>query len=220
MSIGIIDTHILVESSNAETDEQFCAAIESMILQTYGHRPDWLQFSAGARFIFGKFHFRGMVCLAGSVALMLMQRAKQDGGFSRAIIYKANCDGCRRAFEIRNGVESGPFSQDELRAGSNMIKIPTILLAAIIGAVIEFILCVISVISVLTGGIGPCGPTRDVPGFVSIIHQPGFWISGLLVGDYNLLNLPLAVVFTTVFLSLLAFVVLRFGIRKKQNPSA
>ena len=115
MSIGVISTHILVESSEVETDEQFCAAIESMILQTYGHRPDWLRFSAGVRFVFGERHFREFVCIAGSVSLMLMQRAKRDSGFSRAIICRADYDGVPRAFEIRAGVENEHFSQDELQ---------------------------------------------------------------------------------------------------------
>ena len=114
MSIGVISTHILVESSEAEADEQFCAAIESMILQTYSRRPEWLQFSAGARFIFGGRHFREFVCYAGSVSLMLMQRAKRDGGFTRAIVCRADYDGVPHAFEIRDGTESRHFSADEL----------------------------------------------------------------------------------------------------------
>ena len=113
MSIGIISSHILVESSEAESDAQFCAAIDSMICQTYGHKPDWLQFSAGARFDFGERHFREMVCIAGSVALMLMQRAQKDGGFTRAIIYRADYDKVPRAFEIRAGVQT-EFRPDEL----------------------------------------------------------------------------------------------------------
>lgn len=116
MSIGVISTHILVESPEAEIDEQFCAAIESMILQTYGHRPDWLQFSAGARFVHDDRHFREFVCYAGSVALTLMQRAKRDGGFARAIICRGDYNGVPCAFEIRAGAESMHFSQNEIQA--------------------------------------------------------------------------------------------------------
>lgn len=95
-----------------------------------------------------------------------------------------------------------------------MRKIPTILLAIIWGVASESALCVIAVASVLAGGFGPCGPSGDVPGFVQVIHQPGFWVSAFLVGDYNLISIPLAVMITTVSLSIVAFIVLRFGVRK------
>jgi len=91
-----------------------------------------------------------------------------------------------------------------------MRKIPTILLATIWGVAIEAVLCVIAVVSVLAGGFGPCGPSGDAPGFVRVIHQPGFWLSSILVGDDNLISIPLAVMVTTVLLSILAFIVLRF----------
>jgi hypothetical protein len=42
-----------------------------------------------------------------------MQRARRDGGFQRAIIYRADEDGVARAFEIRAG-EQTEFSPDEL----------------------------------------------------------------------------------------------------------
>ena len=90
-----------------------------------------------------------------------------------------------------------------------MRKIPTTLLAIISGVAVEATLCVISVATVLTGGIGPCGLTGDAPGFVRVVHQPGFWLAGALVADSGPLYLPLAVVFTTIFLSLVAWIVLR-----------
>jgi hypothetical protein len=108
-----MSSHLLVESSEAEGDEQFCATIEQMVQQTYGHRPDWLRFSAGARFARGGRHFREFVCMAGSVSLMLMQRARRNGGFTRAIIYRGDDDGVGRAYEIRAGAQS-EFSPDEL----------------------------------------------------------------------------------------------------------
>ena len=95
---------------------------------------------------------------------------------------------------------------------------PTILLAAIWGVVIESALCVVAVVSVLAGGFGPCGPSGDAPGFVRVIHQPGFWLAGLLVGDYNLISIPLAVVVTTVLLSVLAFIVLRLVGGRSETP--
>ena len=97
-----------------------------------------------------------------------------------------------------------------------MKRIPTIVLAAVIGVAVEAALCVISVVSVLAGGVGPCGPTGDAPSVVRIIHQPGFWIGGFLVEDSSLSYLPLAVVVTTVLLSILAFIVLRFGVGRNK----
>ena len=113
MSAHVISSHILVESPAAESDAEFCAAIESMVLQAYGRRPDWLQFSAGVRFVRRSQHFREFACIAGSVSLFLMQRACRDGGFQRAIIYRADDDGIARAFEIRAG-EQTEFSPNEL----------------------------------------------------------------------------------------------------------
>jgi hypothetical protein len=97
-----------------------------------------------------------------------------------------------------------------------MKKIPTIVLAAMIGVAIEAALCVILVISVLAGGIGPCGPTGDTPSFVRVIHQPGFWLAKFLVEDSSPSYLPLALAVTTALLSILAFVVLKFGFSRKE----
>ena len=101
-----------------------------------------------------------------------------------------------------------------------MKKIPTILLAAMIGVSTEAALCVISAVSVLAGGIGPCGPTGDVPIFVSVIHQPGFWLSGCLVEDSSPLYLVLSVVVTTVMLCVLAYIALRISHERHKKPSA
>jgi hypothetical protein len=98
-------------------------------------------------------------------------------------------------------------------------EIPTILLAIIFGVAIETALCVISVVSVMAGGFGPCGPTGDAPVFVRVIHQPGIWLAGLLVEDSNPSYLPLIVLITTVFLSVLAFIFLRFGLGKNEIRS-
>lgn len=100
-----------------------------------------------------------------------------------------------------------------------MIKIPRILLAAILGLAVESALCVISVASVLAGGVGPCGPTGNAPAFVSVIHQPGFWLAGFFVEDSSPLYLPLAVAVTAVLLSVVAFIILRFNARRERNRS-
>lgn len=115
MGVDIVSTHLLIESPKMETDAQFCEVAEGMIQQTYGHRPDWLQFSAGARFVRCGVYFREFVCIAGSVALFLTQRASRDGGFPRAIICRADNDAVAKAYEIRDGMKN-EFSPDELNA--------------------------------------------------------------------------------------------------------
>jgi hypothetical protein len=90
-------------------------------------------------------------------------------------------------------------------------KIPTVLLATISGVAIESVLCVIALISVFAGGVGPCGPSGNAPAFVRIIHQPGFLLAGLFVEDSSPLYLLLTVASTAVLLSILAYIVLRFG---------
>ena len=72
----------------------------------------------------------------------------------------------------------------------------------------ECLMCGFSVAYVLTGGVGPCGPTRDVPGIVRLIHRPGSWLAGLLVPDNSPLHLLMSLAATTVLLSLLAYTVL------------
>lgn len=114
MGIRVISSHILVESRAVETDEQFSCIIEAMVVAVYGHRPDWLQFSAGRRFVRAHHHFREFVCLAGSVVFRLMRHARRIGDFQRAIIYRVEDDGVERAFEIHAGVET-EFNPDELQ---------------------------------------------------------------------------------------------------------
>jgi hypothetical protein len=81
--------------------------------------------------------------------------------------------------------------------------------AAALGVIIECFLCGFSVVYILTGGVGPCGPTREVPSFVRLIHQPGSWLAGLLVGDSNALDFLLSLATTTVMLGVLAYIALR-----------
>ena len=115
MGVDIISTHILIESAKDETDEDFCRAVEAMIQQTYGRRPNWLQFCAGARYVHGGTYFREFVCFAGSVSGFLQLRAERGEGLSRALIYRAENDGVARAYEIRGGTKS-EFCPNELQA--------------------------------------------------------------------------------------------------------
>jgi hypothetical protein len=87
-----------------------------------------------------------------------------------------------------------------------MPRFNTILQGVACGVSIEFVLCVITVVSVLSGGIGPCGPTGDVPIFVSVVHQPGFWLSGCLVADSSPMYIVLSVAVTTVLLSIVSYI--------------
>jgi hypothetical protein len=98
-------------------------------------------------------------------------------------------------------------------------KIPAVLLALIIGFAVEAALGTISVVSVLAGGVGPCGFSGDAPGFVRVIHQPGFWFAGVLVGDSSLRYFLLAIFITAVLLSAMTFVVLRLAGGRKEIRS-
>ncbi len=113
MGIQVIEGHFLIESPAEETDQQFCDAVEGLIVQTYSRRPDWLGFSPGVRFTRGASHFREFVCMAGSVSCALMLRAGRDAGLPRAIIYRAEDGGVHRAYEIRGGHQT-EFAPDEL----------------------------------------------------------------------------------------------------------
>jgi hypothetical protein len=101
-----------------------------------------------------------------------------------------------------------------LRGGADyeqpMSRIWTLCLALGCGIAAETVLGVVAVVSILCGGIGPCGPTGNVPIPISAIHQPGFWISGYLVGDSSPSYLLLAVAITVTLLSIPAYFVLRF----------
>jgi hypothetical protein len=90
-----------------------------------------------------------------------------------------------------------------------MRSLRAVLGALVLGVLVESALCVVSVACVLAGGFGPCGPTGDAPGFVRLIHQPGFWAAGFFVQDSSPMYLALSVIFTTAILSGLAFVVLK-----------
>ena len=86
--------------------------------------------------------------------------------------------------------------------------------------VIEIFLCGFSVVYILTGGVGPCGPTRDVPGFIRLLHQPGSWLAGLLAGESNAFHFLLSLFATTVVFSGLAYIALRLLHERTAKTSA
>jgi hypothetical protein len=103
-----------------------------------------------------------------------------------------------------------------------MSKIGTFGLAMAIGVTIEAVLGVFAFVSVLCGGIGPCGPTGDVPFVVLAIHQPGFWISHLLVEDSSPMYLVLSIVATAAMLGIISFIIItvfRISHEKTKRPS-
>jgi hypothetical protein len=104
MSAKVINSHILLESSVGEGDAQFKDAVEKIVVDTYGHRPERLKFSPGKRYARSGVAFREFVCMAGSVALAIIQRASR-GELARAVIYRADVDGVVRTYEIRAGTK-------------------------------------------------------------------------------------------------------------------
>lgn len=114
MSAKVINSHILLESRAEEDDQHFQDVVEKIVVDIYGHRPDWLKFSPGKRFARSGAAYREFVCIAGSVALRIMQRASR-GELARAVIYRADVDGVERTYEIRAGRET-EFSPEDLKA--------------------------------------------------------------------------------------------------------
>ena len=114
MSAKVINSHIFLESSVEEGDEQFKDVVEKIVVDTYEHRPDWLKFWPVKRFARGGVAFREFVCMAGSVALRIIQRASRRE-LDRAVIYRADVNSVERKYEIRAGQET-EFCPDDLKA--------------------------------------------------------------------------------------------------------
>ena len=113
MSPGVIEGFFLIESRADESDQAFCTAVEDILQQIHTKPKWWYPFKAGARFVRGSTVFREFECIAGSVSCHLLLRAGRDGGIPRAIVYREERDGVRRAYEVRNGVQS-EFNPDEI----------------------------------------------------------------------------------------------------------
>ncbi|NBV20890.1 MAG: hypothetical protein EBS05_02690 [Proteobacteria bacterium] len=98
-----------------------------------------------------------------------------------------------------------------------MADFETIWRAIRTGLIVEFLLCLITVVYVVSGPFGPCGPVRNVTGFVYVIHLPGTWLAGCFVRDSSNIYPLLAMGTTTVMLSLLAHVGSRVFSGKKRK---
>jgi hypothetical protein len=86
-----------------------------------------------------------------------------------------------------------------------MRKSSAILIALITGCATEVLLCVVAVISIFSGGFGPCGSSGDFPGWLAFVHQPGVWLAELLLPDATISQLPIIVGTTAAELGLAAY---------------
>jgi hypothetical protein len=104
-------------------------------------------------------------------------------------------------------------------SGALKSKMPGVFRALKFGAIIEAGLGVVAVVSVLAGGIGPCGPTGNVPFVVSFVHRPGGWMAGLLAEEYSPMHGLLTIVLTTMILSAVAYIFIELGRSRKTGGS-
>src|SRR5437899_10084417 len=103
-----------------------------------------------------------------------------------------------------------PIDSEHWRAGlcQNTDAAMNILRAAKYGALIELVLCGASVIYVLSGGFGPCGPSRDIPAFVQFIHEPGFLFAAQITEKGSFGYLVCGLFITTLLLTGLSAIAL------------
>jgi hypothetical protein len=85
-----------------------------------------------------------------------------------------------------------------------------ILRAVKYGALIELALCGASVVYVLSGGFGPCGPSRDVPPLVQFIHQPGLLFAAQIAEEGSFGYLVCGMFITTLLLTGLSAIALKW----------
>ena len=86
-----------------------------------------------------------------------------------------------------------------------MKKLSAFASSVVIGASLEITLCAVAVILIITGGMGPCGPSGDFPAWLTAAHVPGVFVSSLVFPDPTLLRLPIIVVITAAQFSLIAW---------------
>lgn len=108
MALHGINSYILIESPDSESDGQFLGVAEDLLRASgiVRERSEWVRFSAGGRFTRLGVPFRELECVAGSALAMLMLRASRDGGLARAIIVRGEENGRICCWEIRGGVET------------------------------------------------------------------------------------------------------------------
>ena len=91
----------------------------------------------------------------------------------------------------------------------NMNK-PALFLALKIGCAIEALLCGLSVVSLFSGGFGPCGPVGDFPGVILWVHAPANWVAQSLFPHDPLPDLFIILAGTVLWLSALTYAVIMF----------
>ncbi len=106
---------MFIESPASETEEQFRAFVDELIVSIYHRKPDWLEYRVGGRFQLGGRFYRQFICPAGSVSSHIHMRAIQPGGISRAIAERGEACGMKHCWEICSGVET-ELDYEDLRA--------------------------------------------------------------------------------------------------------
>jgi hypothetical protein len=107
----------LVEKLAAETPNDVQAFLESLVVEIYGRRPDWLDYDLRDSYRFRGMEFIEMFCPAGSVHARLSLRASTGDGISRDILQLGTRDGQSRAWLINHGQESEYGSDEIEKAG-------------------------------------------------------------------------------------------------------
>jgi hypothetical protein len=96
---------MFIESSEAETDEQFRSYVLELLKNIYGRIPDWLDFQLGRRAEFDGVWFREFVCPAGSVGAQIHIRALRSGS-ERAMVLFGETGRTQRCWIVRGRAES------------------------------------------------------------------------------------------------------------------
>ena len=117
MTVANLEGVILIESFPEETNEEWRSGVERLLRQIHRKPNWWRPFTAGLSLRRGDRIYRELDCLAGSVALALLIKARQGKGVSRAVIFRDECQGAHRAFEIRSENQT-EFDPQELRKPS------------------------------------------------------------------------------------------------------
>src|SRR5580700_2085814 len=95
------------------------------------------------------------------------------------------------------------------------------LLSLMVGCGVEALLCGVGLVSILTGGVGPCGPTGTFPWWLVLVHRPGIWFSNIVPEEHWFLRFTIMIVTTTTVLSVIASVVISmrtgFALKRRER---
>ena len=96
----------LVEKLPNETPKNVESFLETLIIEIYGKRPEWLEYELRESYKFNGREFIQMFCPAGSVHSHLSLRASTGGGISRDILQVGTRAGHEFAWLLHQGKES------------------------------------------------------------------------------------------------------------------